>query len=76
MADALQARGADVFFIGGQRAERDLVPTAGYEFHPIGVEGLDRRNPLRAARALARAAVATAGARRLLAGRGARAVMG
>ncbi len=76
MADALRARGASVFFIGGQRAERELVPAAGYELRSIVVEGLDRRNPLRAARALGRAAAATAQARRLLRDGRARAVMG
>jgi UDP-N-acetylglucosamine--N-acetylmuramyl-(pentapeptide) pyrophosphoryl-undecaprenol N-acetylglucosamine transferase len=76
VADALRARGASVFFIGGHRAERELVPAAGYKLHPITVEGLDRRNPLRAARALGRAARATARARRLLRDEGARAVLG
>jgi UDP-N-acetylglucosamine--N-acetylmuramyl-(pentapeptide) pyrophosphoryl-undecaprenol N-acetylglucosamine transferase len=76
VADALRARGASVFFIGGQRAERELVPAAGYELLEIAVEGLDRRNPVRAGRALARAAAATARARGLLRDRGARAVMG
>jgi UDP-N-acetylglucosamine--N-acetylmuramyl-(pentapeptide) pyrophosphoryl-undecaprenol N-acetylglucosamine transferase len=76
VADALRAQGASVFFVGGHRAERELVPAAGYELHPIVVEGLDRRNPLRAARALARAAAATEQARRLLRAEGARAVMG
>jgi UDP-N-acetylglucosamine--N-acetylmuramyl-(pentapeptide) pyrophosphoryl-undecaprenol N-acetylglucosamine transferase len=51
VADTLRADGAEVQFVGGQRAERTLVPEAGYPFHPIAVAGLDRRNPLRAARA-------------------------
>jgi UDP-N-acetylglucosamine--N-acetylmuramyl-(pentapeptide) pyrophosphoryl-undecaprenol N-acetylglucosamine transferase len=52
VADALRARGAEVAFIGGERAEAQLVPAAGYPLHTIAVAGLDRRNPLRAARAL------------------------
>jgi UDP-N-acetylglucosamine--N-acetylmuramyl-(pentapeptide) pyrophosphoryl-undecaprenol N-acetylglucosamine transferase len=76
VADALRERGVSVFFVGGQRAERELVPAAGYELRTIAVEGLDRRNPLRAARALGRAAAATAHARRLLRDGRARAVMG
>ncbi len=76
VADVLRGRGARVFFIGGNRAERELVPAAGYEFHEIGVEGIARRNPLRAARGLGRAAGATFTARRLLREGGAQAVMG
>ena len=33
VADALRARGAEVEFIGGERAEAELVPAAGYPFH-------------------------------------------
>jgi UDP-N-acetylglucosamine--N-acetylmuramyl-(pentapeptide) pyrophosphoryl-undecaprenol N-acetylglucosamine transferase len=76
VADELRARGASVFFIGGDRAERTLVPAAGYEFHEIGVEGIARRNPLRAARGLGRSAGATVRARRLLRDGGAEAVLG
>lgn len=76
VADVLRGRGASVFFIGGDRAERELVPAAGYEFHEIGVEGISRRNPLRAARGLARAAGASVRARQLLRDGGAQAVMG
>lgn len=76
VADVLRGRGASVFFIGGNRAERELVPAAGYEFHEIGVEGIARRNPLRAARGLGRAAGASLAARRLLREGGAEAVMG
>ena len=36
---------------GGERAEAELVPAAGYPFHELQVRGLDRRNPLKAARA-------------------------
>jgi UDP-N-acetylglucosamine--N-acetylmuramyl-(pentapeptide) pyrophosphoryl-undecaprenol N-acetylglucosamine transferase len=76
VADALRARGADVAFIGGERAEAELVPAAGYPFHPLRVVGIDRRNPLRAARALVLAARATGHARRLLRSLGADAVLG
>ena len=31
VADALRAEGAEVVFVGGERAERELVPAAGYE---------------------------------------------
>jgi UDP-N-acetylglucosamine--N-acetylmuramyl-(pentapeptide) pyrophosphoryl-undecaprenol N-acetylglucosamine transferase len=66
VADALRAEGAEVEFIGGARAEAQLVPAAGFPLHEIAVAGLDRRNPLRAWRALALAAVAVPRARRLL----------
>ena len=66
VADALRARGAEVAFVGGERAEAELVPAAGYQFHPLRVAGIDRRNPLRAARAVLLAAGATVGARRVL----------
>jgi UDP-N-acetylglucosamine--N-acetylmuramyl-(pentapeptide) pyrophosphoryl-undecaprenol N-acetylglucosamine transferase len=56
VAGALRADGAQVAFIGGERAEVELVPAAGYPLHRIAVEGLARRNPLRALRALAKAA--------------------
>jgi UDP-N-acetylglucosamine--N-acetylmuramyl-(pentapeptide) pyrophosphoryl-undecaprenol N-acetylglucosamine transferase len=66
VADALRADGAEVVFVGGERAERTLVPEAGYELRPIAVEGLSRTNPLKAARAAARAAGALGSARRIL----------
>jgi len=66
VADALRAEGADVVFVGGERAERELVPAAGYELRPIAVEGLSRSNPLKAARALGKAARALAVARGLM----------
>jgi len=55
VADALRAEGAQVTFIGGERAEVEMVPAAGYPLRRISVEGLARRNPLRAARALVKA---------------------
>ena len=66
VAGALRAEGARVTFIGGERAESELVPQAGYELRKISVEGMSRTNPLHAARALARAARAFAHARSLL----------
>ncbi|HEX5310135.1 MAG TPA: undecaprenyldiphospho-muramoylpentapeptide beta-N-acetylglucosaminyltransferase [Solirubrobacteraceae bacterium] len=55
VADALRADGAQVSFIGGDRAEAELVPAAGYPLRAISVEGLPRRRPLRALLALAKA---------------------
>jgi UDP-N-acetylglucosamine--N-acetylmuramyl-(pentapeptide) pyrophosphoryl-undecaprenol N-acetylglucosamine transferase len=77
VADALRARGAEVSFAGTrERAEARLVPEAGYEIDFLDVRGLDRRNPLRAAGAVARAAAAVPAARRILRERGADAVLG
>ena len=76
VADALQAEGAEVTFIGGGRAETRLVPAAGFPLETISVEGLSRSNPARALRALARAAAAVPRARALLARLGPDAVMG
>src|SRR4051812_17260647 len=66
VADALRADGAWVVFVGGERAERTLVPEAGYELRTISVEGLSRSNPLKAARAALKAAGAFVAALRLL----------
>jgi UDP-N-acetylglucosamine--N-acetylmuramyl-(pentapeptide) pyrophosphoryl-undecaprenol N-acetylglucosamine transferase len=66
VADALRASGAEVEFVGGERAEAQLVPAAGYPFHQIQVAGIDRRNPVRAVRALLLAAVALPKAARVL----------
>lgn len=66
VANALRADGAEVAFVGGTRAEAQLVPAAGYPLRTISVEGLSRTNPLRAVRALARAALAFPRARSLL----------
>jgi UDP-N-acetylglucosamine--N-acetylmuramyl-(pentapeptide) pyrophosphoryl-undecaprenol N-acetylglucosamine transferase len=76
VADALRAEGAEVTFIGGERAEAELIPAAGYPLRAISVEGLSRTSPLQAARALARAARATVDARSLLAELAPDAVMG
>lgn len=51
VADALRSEGAEVVFIGGERAERQLIPDAGYELRPLRVQPLPRGEPLRAARA-------------------------
>src|SRR5256885_15680187 len=67
VADALRARGAEVSFVGGERAEAELVPAAGYPFERLRVAGFDRRNPLKALRSAGLAVTAAARARRLLA---------
>jgi UDP-N-acetylglucosamine--N-acetylmuramyl-(pentapeptide) pyrophosphoryl-undecaprenol N-acetylglucosamine transferase len=67
VADALRAEaGARVVFVGGERAEKTLVPDAGYELRTIAVEGLSRTNPLKAARGVAKAGAALATARTIL----------
>jgi UDP-N-acetylglucosamine--N-acetylmuramyl-(pentapeptide) pyrophosphoryl-undecaprenol N-acetylglucosamine transferase len=76
VADALRERGGHVEFIGGERAEAQLVPEAGYPFHRLRVSGLDRGSARRAARAVLLAAGATARARSLLRRIGADAVLG
>ena len=76
VADALRERGAEVAFAGGERAEAELVPAAGYPFHRLAVVGIDRRNPVKAARAVLLALSATGRARKLLRRLGADAVLG
>jgi UDP-N-acetylglucosamine--N-acetylmuramyl-(pentapeptide) pyrophosphoryl-undecaprenol N-acetylglucosamine transferase len=76
IADALRADGVAVEFVGGERAEAELVPAAGYPLHPLRVVGIDRRNPLRAARAVGLALTATGRARKLLRQIGADVVLG
>jgi UDP-N-acetylglucosamine--N-acetylmuramyl-(pentapeptide) pyrophosphoryl-undecaprenol N-acetylglucosamine transferase len=76
VADALRGRGAAVEFVGGDRAEAELVPAAGYPLHQIKVRGIPRRNPLAAARAVALALRATGRARRILRSTGADVVLG
>jgi UDP-N-acetylglucosamine--N-acetylmuramyl-(pentapeptide) pyrophosphoryl-undecaprenol N-acetylglucosamine transferase len=66
VADALRAEGADVRFAGGERAEAELVPAAGYEIDALDVEGISRSNPLKAARAGFKALRAVGVAARLL----------
>jgi UDP-N-acetylglucosamine--N-acetylmuramyl-(pentapeptide) pyrophosphoryl-undecaprenol N-acetylglucosamine transferase len=67
VAERLTAAGADVVFVGGERAEAELVPAAGFELRTIRVEGLSRTNPLHAARAALRAGAALGVANRILA---------
>ncbi len=76
VAEELSRRGADVEFVGGDRAEAELVPAAGYPLHQLRIEGIDRGNLLRSSRALVLAGRATAQARGLLRRIGADAVMG
>jgi UDP-N-acetylglucosamine--N-acetylmuramyl-(pentapeptide) pyrophosphoryl-undecaprenol N-acetylglucosamine transferase len=66
VADALRAEGAEVVFFGGERAELELVPAAGYELHPLKVVSLPRRAPVKALRAAATDTRALGVARRLL----------
>src|SRR5215208_4830936 len=66
VADALRAEGDRVVFAGGERAEAELVPAAGYELRTLDVEGLSRTNPLKAARAGLKAARALGAARAIL----------
>jgi UDP-N-acetylglucosamine--N-acetylmuramyl-(pentapeptide) pyrophosphoryl-undecaprenol N-acetylglucosamine transferase len=54
VADELRAEGADVVFVGGDRAECSLVPDAGYELHRLSLASLPRGGSIgAAARALA-----------------------
>jgi UDP-N-acetylglucosamine--N-acetylmuramyl-(pentapeptide) pyrophosphoryl-undecaprenol N-acetylglucosamine transferase len=76
VADALRAQGAHVAFVGGERAEQELVPAAGYELHTLKVAQLARRDPVRAARAVLVAADAVATARGLIGRLGPAAVLG
>ena len=66
VADALSAEGAEVVFIGGERAELELVPSAGYELHTLKLMPLPRRRPAGAARAALTDARAVMSARRLI----------
>jgi UDP-N-acetylglucosamine--N-acetylmuramyl-(pentapeptide) pyrophosphoryl-undecaprenol N-acetylglucosamine transferase len=76
VAQALRADGAEVAFIGGARAEAQLVPAAGFALHAIDVQGLSRTNPLQAVRALGMATRAIVRSRSLLAQLEPDAVMG
>ncbi len=66
VADALRVEGAEVVFFGGERAELELVPAAGYDLHPLKVVSLPRRAPVKALRAAATDTRALGVARRLL----------
>lgn len=76
VADALRAEGAQVSFVGGERAEAELVPAAGYPLDAIRVEGISRSNPLAALRAGGKAVLALRAAGRILRERRADAVLG
>jgi UDP-N-acetylglucosamine--N-acetylmuramyl-(pentapeptide) pyrophosphoryl-undecaprenol N-acetylglucosamine transferase len=77
VADELRASGAEVSFLGTrERIEAELVPAAGYEIDFVKVRGIDRRSPLRAARAGLEALGAVSAARSVLRRRGADVVMG
>ena len=76
VADALRAEGAEVSFVGGERAEAELVPAAGYPLDPIRVEGISRSNPLKAARAVLKAGASLGTARSILERRQADVVLG
>lgn len=77
VADELRDSGAEVSFLGTrERIEAELVPAAGYEIDFLEVRGIDRRNPLKAARAVALAAGAVKTARDVLRTRGADVVLG
>jgi UDP-N-acetylglucosamine--N-acetylmuramyl-(pentapeptide) pyrophosphoryl-undecaprenol N-acetylglucosamine transferase len=77
VAAELRASGAEVSFLGTrERIEADLVPAAGYEIDFLKVRGVDRRNPLRAARAGVEAINAVGAALRAVRRRRADVVMG
>ena len=77
VADELRASGAEVSFLGTrERIEAELVPAADFEIDFFEVSGIDRRNPLRAARAGLEALGAVSAARKTLRRRGADVVMG
>jgi len=66
VADALHAEGAEVVFIGGERAELQLVPAAGYALRTLRVAPLPRKRPVKAAGAALIDAAAVHRARRML----------
>ena len=66
VADELRTDGSQVVFAGGERAEAQLVPAAGYPLASFRVQGLSRTNPLKALVALARALGAAVKAWRLI----------
>jgi UDP-N-acetylglucosamine--N-acetylmuramyl-(pentapeptide) pyrophosphoryl-undecaprenol N-acetylglucosamine transferase len=77
VAAELRASGAEVSFLGTrEKVEAELVPAAGYEIDFVKVRGIDRKNPLRAARAGFEALGAVVAARAALRERGADVVMG
>jgi UDP-N-acetylglucosamine--N-acetylmuramyl-(pentapeptide) pyrophosphoryl-undecaprenol N-acetylglucosamine transferase len=77
VAAELRKSGAEVSFLGTrEKVEAELVPPAGYEIDFLRVRGIDRRNPLRAARAGVEALGAVGAARAVLRRRRADVVLG
>jgi UDP-N-acetylglucosamine--N-acetylmuramyl-(pentapeptide) pyrophosphoryl-undecaprenol N-acetylglucosamine transferase len=77
VAEELRDSGALVTWLGTrERIEAELVPAAGFEIDFVRVRGIDRRNPLRAARAGIEAIGAVGAARSALRRRRADVVMG
>ena len=77
IADELRDSGAEVTFLGASgRLEARIVPEAGYEVDLLDLSGIDRRNPVKAARAAFQAAAAIPKAKKLIRARGADAVLG
>lgn len=77
VADRLRSKGFEVSFAGARgRTEADLVPRAGYPIDLLDLAGIDRRNPVKAARAAGLAAAAFPKARKLLRQRKPDVVMG
>jgi UDP-N-acetylglucosamine--N-acetylmuramyl-(pentapeptide) pyrophosphoryl-undecaprenol N-acetylglucosamine transferase len=77
VAAELRESGAEVSFLGTRdKMEAELVPASGYEIDFLKVRGIDRRNPLRAARAGFEAIGAVGAARAALRRRRADVVMG
>jgi len=76
VAELLAATGTEVEFAGGDRAEADLVPSAGFTFHQLDAEGLSRTSLLKALRAVLRAVPAFFSAVKLIRARRPDVVMG
>jgi UDP-N-acetylglucosamine--N-acetylmuramyl-(pentapeptide) pyrophosphoryl-undecaprenol N-acetylglucosamine transferase len=77
VAAELRKSGAEVSWLGTRdRMEAELVPAAGYEIEFLKVRGIDRRNPLCAARAGVEAIGAVGAARSVLRRRRADVVLG
>jgi UDP-N-acetylglucosamine--N-acetylmuramyl-(pentapeptide) pyrophosphoryl-undecaprenol N-acetylglucosamine transferase len=76
VAAALREAGAEVLFVGGERAELELVPAAGYEIHSLKVAPLPRGRPTKAVGAALTDARAVGRARALLRSLRPAAVMG
>jgi UDP-N-acetylglucosamine--N-acetylmuramyl-(pentapeptide) pyrophosphoryl-undecaprenol N-acetylglucosamine transferase len=77
VAGELRDSGAEVTFLGTrERIEAELIPSAGYEIDFIRVRGINRGNPLKAARAALEAGAAVGAARSAIRRRRADVVMG